>query len=38
MVVTDDLVLVDAIEKKTGKMKRVRIPLPILKMATDQAA
>jgi hypothetical protein len=38
MVVTDDLVLVDAIEKKTGKMKRVRIPLPILKMATDQVA
>jgi hypothetical protein len=34
MVVTNDLVLVDAIEKKTGKMKRVRIPLPILKMAT----
>jgi hypothetical protein len=38
MVVTNDLVLVDAIEKKTGKMKRVRIPLPILKMATDQVA
>ena len=38
MVVTNDLVLVDAIEKRTGRMKRVRIPLPILKMATDQVA
>lgn len=38
MVVTADLVLVDAIEQKTGQRKRVRIPLPILKMAADQAA
>jgi hypothetical protein len=38
MVLTDDLVLVDAIEKKSGKLKRVRIPLPILKMATERAA
>jgi hypothetical protein len=38
MVLTGDLVLVDAIEKKSGKLKRVRIPLPILKMATDRAA
>jgi len=38
MVLTGDLVLVDAIETKSGKLKRVRIPLPILKMATDRAA
>lgn len=34
----DDLVLVDAIEMKSGKVRRVRIPLPILRMATDRAA
>ena len=38
MVVTRDVVLVDAIEKKSGQLKRVRIPLPILKMAADRAA
>jgi len=38
IVVADHLVLVDAIEMKTGEVKRVRIPLPILKMANDRAA
>jgi hypothetical protein len=38
MVLTGDLVLVDAIETKSGKLKRVRIPLPILKMAAERAA
>ena len=38
MVVTDDLIFVDAIEKKSGQLRRVRIPLPILKIAVDQAA
>ena len=38
VVVTDELVLVDAIETKSGHLKRVRIPLPILKMANDSAA
>jgi hypothetical protein len=33
IVVEDDLVLVDAVEKKSGQMRRVRIPLPIVKMA-----
>ena len=38
IVVKEDLVLVDAIEKKSGQMRRVRIPLPILKMVTDRVA
>jgi hypothetical protein len=38
LVVTDDLVLVDAIDKRSGQLKRVRIPLPILKMAAERAA
>lgn len=38
MVITDELVLVDAIETTSGRLKRVRIPLPILKMAHDRAA
>jgi hypothetical protein len=33
IVMGDNLVLVDAIETKSGRLKRVRIPLPILKMA-----
>lgn len=38
LVVTDDLVFVDAIEQKSGRVRRIRIPLPILKMASDRAA
>ncbi len=38
IILGDDLVLVDAIEMKSGKVRRVRIPLPILRMATDRAA
>ena len=38
MVVTDDLVLVDAIEMKSGERKRIRIPLPVLKIAKEKAA
>lgn len=38
MVVTDDLVLVEAIDKRSGQLTRVRIPLPILKMASERAA
>ena len=33
IVIGDDLVLVDAIEKKSGRLRRVRIPLPIVNMA-----
>lgn len=32
----DNLVFVDAIEKKSGQLRRVRIPLPIVKMATAE--
>lgn len=38
IVVTEQVVLVDAIETKSGQLKRVRIPLPLLKMANDRAA
>ena len=33
IVMGDSLVLVDAIEKKSGLLRRVRIPLPIVHMA-----
>jgi len=33
IVLTDDFVVVDAQEKKTGRTRRVRIPLPIVRMA-----
>jgi hypothetical protein len=33
IIMTDDAIFIDAIEKKSGQAKRVRIPLPILKMA-----
>ena len=38
IIVNDTLVLVDAIATKSGERKRVRIPLPILKMAAERAA
>lgn len=38
IILTDDVVLVDAIEVKSRTMKRVRIPLPILKVAQQRAA
>lgn len=38
MVVTEGLVLVDAIEMKSGDRKRIRIPLPVLKIASERAA
>jgi hypothetical protein len=33
IVVEEDLILLDAVEKKSGQLRRVRIPLPIVKMA-----
>jgi hypothetical protein len=36
IVMGDHLVLVDAIEMKSGRLRRVRIPLPILKMANGE--
>lgn len=38
IIVNESLVLVDAIETKSGERKRVRIPLPILKIAAERAA
>jgi len=38
IIVSATLVLVDAIETKSGERKRVRIPLPILKMAAERSA
>ena len=34
MVLTDDFVVVDAQEKKTGQTRQVRIPLPVVHMAS----
>ena len=36
IVVGDSLVFVDAIEKKSGQLRRVRTPLPIVKMANAE--
>lgn len=33
IVMSDNLVLVDATERKSGRVRRVRIPLPIVNMA-----
>jgi len=33
IIITDNVVLVDATDKKTGQMRRVRVPLPIVSMA-----
>jgi len=38
LVVSDDVVFVDAVERKSGESCRVRIPLNIVKMATEQAS
>ena len=38
IVVGDQLVLVDAIEQKSGQSRRVRLPLTILKLAKQRVA
>jgi hypothetical protein len=38
LVVSDDVVFVDAVERKSGESCRVRIPLNIVKMATEQSS
>ena len=40
IVMADNMVLVDATEQKSGQARRVRIPLPIVHMASreDKAA
>lgn len=37
IVLTDDVVLVDAKEKKSGLPRRVRVPLPIIHMANGRS-
>ena len=36
IIVKDHLVFVDAIEKSSGQLKRVRVPLNILNMVTQE--
>ena len=36
IVMADNVVLVDATEKKSGQSRRVRIPLPIVNMANGE--
>lgn len=38
IIVNKSLVFVDAIETKSGERRRVRIPLPILKIASERVA
>jgi hypothetical protein len=38
LVISEDVVLVDAVERKSGGSCRVRIPLNIVKMATERAS
>lgn len=38
LVISDDVVLVDAVERKSGESCRVRIPLNIVRMAREQAS
>ena len=38
LVISDDVVLVDAVERKSGESCRVRIPLNIVRMATERAS
>ena len=37
LVMADNLVLIDAIDRKSGESRRVRIPLTILNMASADA-
>lgn len=38
LVISDDVVLLDAVERKSGESCRLRIPLNIVRMATEQAS
>ena len=38
LVISHDVVFVDAVERKSGQSCRVRIPLNIVRMATEQAS
>jgi hypothetical protein len=36
IIMGDDLIFVDAVEKVSGQLKRVRIPLTIMKMINEE--
>lgn len=38
LVMTEDAVFVDAVQQKSGQLRRVRIPLNIVRMATEQVS
>ena len=38
LAISHDVVFVDAVEQKSGESCRVRIPLNIVKMATEQVS
>src|ERR1700751_2268042 len=38
LVMTEDVVFVDAVEQKSGQLRRVRIPLNVVRMATEQVS
>ena len=38
LVMTEDVVFVDAVEQKSGQLRRVRVPLNIVRIATKQAS
>lgn len=38
LVMSDDVVFVDAVDQKSGQRRRVRIPITVVKMATQPAA
>lgn len=37
-VIGDDLIFLDGIEKKSGRVSRVRVPLPVVQMARADVA
>jgi len=38
LVMSDDVVFVDAVDQKSGQRRRVRIPLTVVKMAAEPVA
>ena len=38
LAMSDDVVFVDAVEQKSGQLRRVRIPLNIVRMAIEQSS
>ena len=36
IVIGEDVIFIDAVEKKSGQLRRIRIPLTIVKMAAEE--